>query len=430
VSKNMHWGVFVLAACSSIACVVESVDPDQTVLATADDELFISRGDVWKTLSIPVCFESDVVNNISSTKRGWVKDAVTKAWQNNSRVKFTGWGTCTDGASGVHIGRTSSGPSTDGLGRDLSGVNNGMLLKFDYSVNGCVDDNGNSYTQETCIRDDAIHEFGHALAMAHEANRLDSPCLDKQGTMGDIYVGQYDPESIMNYCRSTAQGTLTDLDLLGLHFFYGDPNSGTMKKDALVWQGADAAYFFMGKNYTKYSTLTDRVYDFYPSKFDSSTWPGWPSASPWSNGTDASIDYGNGKAYFFSGNQYLRYDKATDKVDSNYPKTLPGGWQNWPSTWTSVDAAIRWDNGRVYMFRGSEYLRITSGVTVDAGYPKPISGNWSIPYTSGFDYVLIWPNDKAYFFKGTQYARYDLASDTTDSGYPLDIVGRWPGAPF
>jgi hypothetical protein len=142
---------------------------------------------------------------------------------------------------------------------------------------------------------------------------------------------------------------------------------------------------------------------------------------------------GTGKAYFFSGTQYFRYDKAADRVDNGYPKTLPGGWGNWPSTWTSAPtAATRWDNGKIYMFRGSQYIRLTSGTTVDTGYPKPIAGNWSIPtaFQSGIDFVFIWNNNKAYFFKGEDYIRYDLASDTTDSGYPAKIVGRWPGVPF
>jgi hypothetical protein len=315
----------------------------------------------------------------------------------------------------------------------VSGFTNGVVLNFDYFPTGrCADAIGfSTYPLETCVRHDAVEEFGHALAMVHEALRPDSFCLLQQGPAGDTRVGQYDSDSIMNYCRGVLDGNLSTLDIQGLHFFYGDPNSNSLKKDALVWQGSNVAYFLMGGLYTKFGTVApnDHVHDLYPRALTNTNWPGWPISAPWSGGADASIDYGNGKAYFFSGNQYLRYDKATDRVDAA-PRTLPGGWVNWPATWTSVDAAVRWSNGKVYMFRGGQYLRITSGFTVDAGYPLPIAGNWNIPFTTGFDYVLIWPNNKAYFFKGVDYARYNLSTDTTDAGYPAKIVGRWPGVPF
>jgi hypothetical protein len=81
------------------------------------------------------------------------------------------------------------------------------------------------------------------------------------------------------------------------------------------------------------------------------------------------------------------------------------------------------------MFRGSEYIRLTN-TTVDAGYPKPISAGWNIPWTTGFDYVFRLPSGKAYFFKGSEYVRYDIAADATDVGYPVPIVGRWRGVTF
>jgi hypothetical protein len=52
-----------------------------------------------------------------------------------------------------------------------------------------------------CIRMNALHEFGHAVGLAHEADRADTKCAQsaKDGIETES-VGPYDPKSIMNYC--------------------------------------------------------------------------------------------------------------------------------------------------------------------------------------------------------------------------------------
>jgi Hemopexin len=37
-------------------------------------------------------------------------------------------------------------------------------------------------------------------------------------------------------------------------------------------------------------------------------------------------NWGDGKAYFFKGNKYLRYDIAGDKVDAGWPKLIADEW--------------------------------------------------------------------------------------------------------
>jgi hypothetical protein len=95
----------------------------------------------------------------------------------------------------------------------------------------------------------------------------------------------------------------------------------------------------------------------------------------------------NGKVYFFKGSKYDRYDVAADKVDAGYPKNIAGNWPGFPATFAAgVDAYVMWDNGKAYFFKGTKYIRYdVAADTVDAGYPKPIAGNWPGLFTSNID---------------------------------------------
>lgn len=95
----------------------------------------------------------------------------------------------------------------------------------------------------------------------------------------------------------------------------------------------------------------------------------------------------NGKAYFFKGSQYERYDLATDKVDAGYPKPIAGNWPGFPASFAAgINAYVMWPNGKAYFFKGSEYIRYDLATDkVDAGYPKPISGNWPGLFAGNLD---------------------------------------------
>jgi hypothetical protein len=49
------------------------------------------------------------------------------------------------------------------------------------------------------------------------------------------------------------------------------------------------------------------------------------------SGIDEAVVWNDGTAYFFKGEQYVRYDIAADRVESRYPKPIAG---NWPGVWT------------------------------------------------------------------------------------------------
>lgn len=139
------------------------------------------------------------------------------------------------------------------------------------------------------------------------------------------------------------------------------------------------------------------------------------------NKIDAILDYGNGKIYFFSGNQYTRFDRNSNKADAGFPKNTSEVWNT--LTYSRFDAAISYTNGKSYFFKGNEYVRYDRNrETTDEGYPKTINAStWPGVFTSIDAALTSAGNSKAYFFSGSQVIRYDIATDQSDEGYPKDI---------
>lgn len=176
------------------------------------------------------------------------------------------------------------------------------------------------------------------------------------------------------------------------------------------WQGP-TRYMFKGSQYAKFTG--DDPDDYYPRPIVGS-WNGLPAS--WSAGINAAVNWGNGKVYFFSGREYLRFDIAADRVDTGYPRSIGGSWNGFPTAWSSgVSGAVNWGAGKVYFFRGGEYLRFDIATDkVDAGYPRPIARNlegFPQEWSSGMDAAVNWGDGRVYFFKGDRYLRYDVAPD-------------------
>ena len=189
------------------------------------------------------------------------------------------------------------------------------------------------------------------------------------------------------------------------------------------------AYFFHGDQYIKYNWETDLFESGYPDTISKWNFPG-----KCAGGIDAAFNGSGssaGKAYFFREDEYVRFDWANNAVDNDYPKklstwNLPGDFAN------GIDAAVNGQGaykGKIYFFKGDQYLRYDlENITIDIGYPKPISA-WNLPenFKDGVDAALCGKlryEGKLYFFRQDIFISYDWATQKAEGTAPKD-TGAW-----
>jgi len=185
-----------------------------------------------------------------------------------------------------------------------------------------------------------------------------------------------------------------------------------------------------------YSALSVTLPSFTP--WEGANWPGL--TEPFYRSVDATLwSETNQKIYFFRGSEYIRIDPNNGwQADPGYPKPIAGNWPGFPASFASgIDAALySASTNKIYFFDGNQYIRVdpNNGWNVDAGYPKPIAGNWPgfpAEFQAGVD-AAVWSytSTKIYFFKDDQYIRVDPNNGwNVDPGYPKPIAGNWPGMP-
>jgi hypothetical protein len=148
--------------------------------------------------------------------------------------------------------------------------------------------------------------------------------------------------------------------------------------------------------------------------------------------------HGYRQTFLFAGDQYVRYSSDDyTYVDDGYPRSIATGFAGeidgaaLPDAFNEgIDAALDGADGRIYLFKGKDYLIL--------GNPSasPIRDYWGkidnrfVENPIKIDAGFIAPGGGLYLFKGDQYARYaNPQQEYADQGYPKAIKDNWGNLP-
>ena len=257
---------------------------------------------------------------------------------------------------------------------------------------------------------------------------VDAALSNKDGShkatffLGDQFV-------VYNYNTERANDGVQPISRLGFPSSFAPAGVGASLDAALRgrMQFTDTGYYFRGTRFARLAFPASAA-DPYLGALSA-----WALPRPFDTGVEAAFKghapTRDGKAYFFKGGRYVRYDWAQDRPDPDYPKAITN-MMGVPEPFTGgIDAAVDGE-GRFksfgYMFREDRYLRFNwnpagGGADPRADQrPASIQDNWL-----GLAELLSAGQAKAQALAWTTAARSQLTAYLTflsaGTPFPFDL---------
>lgn len=279
----------------------------------------------------------------------------------------------------------------------------------------------------------AVHEFGHALGLAHSSAEDSIMKPYYQGPVGDPIKYQLPPddvygiEQLYGKKRNEPEREIPVIPIpTQPRMPHSPPHRPTHRPrhhlpdrcrahfDAIA--NIRGEIFFFKKRYFWRMQPSRNLVSLNPANVGH-FWHGLPADF---EHVDAVYERANdSKIVFFIGTNYWVFKDT--KVEPGYPRPVT----DFGLPLSSIDAAFIWrHNGKTYFFKGSNFWRFDeqSG-RMDGGYPRKVNLWIGIP--QDIDDIISWNDGDTYFFKGTTYWKFVKGNVESESGFPRSVPRDW-----
>lgn len=212
-----------------------------------------------------------------------------------------------------------------------------------------------------------------------------------------------------------------------------------------IYEGEEGTYYLVsGSSIIKWNLSTHSVASGYPRSIYSEI-PNLPTPERmgWRAGfrVKAAVRFPNGEVHLFDRRHFKTLKTDGSVTDIARTANHPTLWKGFPQKFQErIDAAfvLPYDN-KAYFFSGNEYIRYDIGMNqVDADYPQKISdGFLGLPdrFYQVINSAVLLPNtDNVLLFRNAtscednfEYVRYDMGTRKMLSDYPKTFEEGFPG---